>query len=827
MDLRRNELKLILVLSSSLVAPIAAHAQAVDDPNEIVVTASRREETAIQAPYNISAYSAASLEKARVNDVSSLSRIAPGIAVLDTGATNISNRNPVTFRGLNVNGAEIPVRADGAVPTVAQFVGEVPIQFPVHFFDISRVEVLRGPQGTLYGSGSLAGALKFIPRAPEQGVVSGYASGALGSVNHGHALDFSSEGAINLPIGDVLALRAAGGYVRNAGFIDAIGRVQIDSNGDPVPRVAGDPNSGFIVSPRIRDTNRSEISYGRVALSFHPDGPFDLTLSYERQHAEADDPQDVNSYFPGASVDISAINYPGALYANAAGVLGGAFPNGATTFPAGGEYDQLHMIASPSSRDAHIANATAEYDFGFGKVTSATSYVKFESEAVSDRTGTFAVVRRPGGVNLASYYGFYPRLIAIEANNTKDEFFTQEIRLVSSSESRLNYVIGGFYQNQTGVRRVTETMPGLTAWFGLPASFGETTYTEDRSFKFKDFALFGEISYAVSDRLRATVGARQFWQTFNVDARQTFPICGSYCANDGLDPSGLVFASSDSKVSDHIFKLNLSFKVSDNLLAYGTFSQGFRRGGANGAPLAGLYASLPQYQSYRPDTVDNFEIGLKGRIGRSTFSITAFQDNWDNFQFEAVTPSFGAGVVVNGRAARTRGFELELASRKDVGLSYTLGYSFTDAKITEDFSTTDLPLGGGPPVTLINLKRGERLPGVPQHTATASLGYGWKLSDSTTISTQVDASYRGEATSDFPGSVVRYARIAPFALVNASISLEKSDWSASLFIANIADERGETAGNFTTYDQGLLGSHRNVTRPRTFGIRLRYNFGSR
>lgn len=138
----------------------------------------------------------------------------------------------------------------------------------------------------------------------------------------------------------------------------------------------------------------------------------------------------------------------------------------------------------------------------------------------------------------------------------------------------------------------------------------------------------------------------------------------------------------------------------------------------------------------------------------------------------------------------------------------------------------DLPLGGGSPVTLIDLKKGERLPGVPRHIATASIGYGWSLSDALKLSTQIDASYRGAATSDFPGTIVRYARIAPFALVNASISLEGPNWTASLFVANIADQRGETAGNFSTYDQGLLGSHRNVTKPRTVGLRLRYSFGN-
>jgi outer membrane receptor protein involved in Fe transport len=826
-----------LLLATALTAPTIASAQEASgstqgaediDANEsaeIVVTASRREERVIDAPYNVSAISAEVLERSNITDVASLARFTPGIAVLDVGNANRTNRNPITIRGLNVNAADVPIRSDGAVPTVAQYVGEAPVQFPVHFFDVNRVELLRGPQGTLYGSGALAGTLRVLPNLPDLGDFFGTASATLGAPAHSGEVDFGGDAMLNLPLGDRAAIRIAGGYRSFAGFIDSVGKVQLDQNGTPVPRIPGDLTSGFVVLPREADTNDSELAYVRGSLRFEPSDTLSITLSHEYQYVQADNPQEINPNFAGALIDNSLTNFPGSLFPNTRGFPNGRFPNGGTVFPAGRTYDQYRLIDSPARREFHLTNLVIDLDLDFATLTSSTSYVDFSSRAFSDRLGAFSVTRRPNGRNLASFYGFYPRLIPFTRNDVDDRYFTQEVRLVSNGESALQYVVGAFFQHQKTSQDLEEVIPGVADFFGLPPGTTNTSFTDTRDFEFRDFAIFGELTYNITDRWQVTGGIRQFWQRFTLDGTQTFPFCGADCANDGLDPTGLVSVpNARTSVSDQTFKLNTSYKF-DDFSVYATFSEGFRRGGTNNAPVSGFYASLPQNLEYRPDTVQNYEAGIKGRLGPGTFSLSAFLANWNDFQFQAVTPSGGSGIVLNGPRARTRGLELELSSFRDAGLSYSLGYTFVEAEVREGFTANDLAFGT--PVPLITINRGDRLPGVPKHTLTGLVGYGLELRDDMLGRVQVDASYRSDAVTYFPGDPVSFANIDGFAVVNAQLSLEKNDkWKATLFAENVFDVLGATAGNFSTFELGVLGSHRFVIRPRTVGIRLSFDFGN-
>lgn len=799
---------------------------------EIVVTASRREQSIVDTPYNVSAFSGETLARANVTDVSALSRFSPGISVLDIGNANRSNRNPITIRGLNVNNAGIPIRSDGAVPTVAQYVGETPVQFPVKFFDVERVEVLRGPQGTLYGSGSLAGTLRVLPRAPQLGRTEGYAYGALGKPGHSDEIDWQGEAAINLPLGERAALRIAGGYEHQAGFIDSRGLVQFDANGAPTRRVSADPNSGFVVLPVRRDTNDSDRYYARAAIRLEPSDTFDVTLSHEYQRTEADNPQEVNPDFPGLNIDTSVTNYPGSLYPNTRGFPNGRYPNGATFFPAGGDYSQYRLIASPARRTSNVSNLLANLDVGFATLTSSTSYVEFRSRAVSDRLGSFSATRRPNSTNLASFYGYYPRLIAVENNRNKDRFFTQELRLVSDGGETFDYVLGAFYQHQKSRQSLVETIPGVADYFGLPAGSSETTYTDLRDFTFRDVAVFGELTWHITPEWQVTGGVRQFWQKFTLDGEQTYPVCGAFCANDGQDPNGLVQVPNvRSKVDDRIFKLNTSYKVTPDASIYATYSEGFRRGGANGVPTAGIYASLPQYITYRPDKVSNYEVGGKARVGSTTVTLAGFIEEWKDFQFENVTPSGGAQVVINGSKARTQGIELELTRFRDTGVSYSLGYTYVDAKVSRAFTALDLPLDAqsstppAAPIVAVSLAKGDKLPGVPPHTVTGLLAYGAEVGGNLILRGQVDGSYRSRTFASFPG-LIEYGRVSGFALVNLQLSLERRDrWTATAFVDNVGDVLGATAGAFTTYGEGALGSHRFVVRPRTVGVRLRYAIG--
>ena len=869
---------IVVACSGLSAASLPAGAQELE---EILVTATRRETAITDIPFNISVISGEELEVKRAFGLGDLSRIVPGVAFIDEGPLSRGNNNNIILRGLNAantdNNSNFLNQFDGAVAT---YLGETPVFFNMTLKDLDRVEVLRGPQGTLYGSGSVGGTLRFMPKRPsfEDGVTwkidaNTYLTEDSDEVSAG------TDVVVNIPlVENQLAARVAGGYLRDAGFIDAVGGVSIGAGNVPVPSVAGDLNSGFVNSSR-EDANDTDKWWLRASLLWQPTENISVNVLYQHEDLEQDDRQVIARAFAGGVLDASNDN-PGGVGPNVFGCPGApanlaaagyptfaclgpggqtALPNGAAVFPAVGDNENLVGFPEPWDMEADVVNGEVNVDFGFATLTSSTSYYEVEQSFLRDATGFFEAVRSPGGFTFNLIYGYYPRFLGLIGGSQGEEGVTQELRLVSDWDKRWDYVVGFYYEDTESFLDEVNAAPGLidycrqagvtlpgsvhcnSIFFGPPGDVGfnpqavdpvvgDVLFTLNRQLDFEDKAIFGELTFHVTDQWQITGGIRAFWQEFSVDYIQTLPFCGLYCAEDVADPLGTTaIGPVTSDFEEQIFKVNTSYDITDNMMAYFTWAEGFRRGGANALPTAGFLASLPNFVTYEPDQATNYEIGLKGRnlFGRFTYSLAGYYIDWEKFQFEALSPSGLAGVF-NGRTARSLGVEAQAKGDIADNLSLDLGYAYTDAQVTEDFTLMDKAAFTGVLVPGQQMFDGDPLPGVPEHSVTISLDYlqPLKFGNGWTLNYHVDGSFRDETQSTFnpiSQSGLNFYEMDSFWIWNASLTLNAGNWDAGFFIRNLGDEEGITGGN-TAGSFGFRGEALNIVRPRTFGLTVSYRY---
>ena len=809
---------------------------------EIVVTATRRSESVQDVPYNISAITSASLQSKRAFGLGDLSRIVPGLAYIDQGAVARGNNNNFIMRGLNAQAGtnNISVGTQN-VSAVSTYFGETPVFFAMPLKDMERIEVLRGPQGTLYGSGAVGGTIRFIPTAPDLEKFSWKVDTHVDVTDDSDELGYGADGAVNIPlVENQLGLRIAGGYDESGGFVDAKGRAKIDNMGTPDPAVPGDLTSGFVLDPR-NNVNDADNWWLRTTLLWQPTDTLDAVIRYQHLEADEDNPQVVNPGVPGLTVDNSVPQVPGSIFPNALAVPGGAFPNGATVFPATGDNKHLVLRDQPYEQQVDVVGLDVHVDFGFATLTSNTSYYKAEEAVRTDRTGAFETVYTPGGNNFAYFYNFYPRLASDELVINEDEGFVQELRVASQTGNRWDYVIGAFYQDVEEILDFDQWFWGLKAFDAATINFhanpqlGDLVFTSDRVTKFEDVAVFGEVTFHISEQWQVTGGVRGFWQEFSNDFVFTFPYCGSLCASDGVDSLGKsVIGPNEESFSDYILKFNTSYDLTEDMMLYATRAEGFRRGGANALPTAGLFASLPELNTYQPDEATNWEIGIKGSLwDKVNYTLAGYFIEWENFQFEDAAPSL-LFAVFNGNEAETIGMELELNGRLTEELSFDIGYAYTDTEVTKNSHVIDLPAfallndPALPPVVSVEALKGDTLPGSPKHSLTVSvdyrqplrLGAGWMLHY------HIDGSYRSKANSAI-SPTSQFGRnffvMDEFSIWNVALNLEADQWRAGIYVRNLFNEDGITGG-VPEAAFGTRSAYFHISRPRTVGLNIGYEY---
>ena len=267
------------------------------------------------------------------------------------------------------------------------------------------------------------------------------------------------------------------------------------------------------------------------------------------------------------------------------------FPTGGTVFAPNDKYDANNTFHLQSNRETDLFSVDVTYDFGFASMTSSTSYYEDGGETISDNTGLLTL--------FPDFYGCIPRMVDYQTTFDEINGFVQELRLVSNSEGRFDYVIGAFYQDLDFESGQFQWIPGQTLWGtlvgnpgGNAATLGDLNVIASTTTNFEDIAVFGELTWHVTDQWQVAGGVRAFDQDFSIDTSVAFPFCGLFCSNIN-DDLGTTFVSEQSSASDEILKFNTSYAVNDDLNLYLNITEGFRRGGSTGIPISGPFAGNP------------------------------------------------------------------------------------------------------------------------------------------------------------------------------------------------------------------------------------------
>ena len=778
----------VLLMGGTALAGVSAPAFAqADEPamrDVITVTATRREETVSDVPYNISAVGGDAIEAGQILDEAELLRSIPGVTIVDRGARNAGTMNAARIRGLAVDGNALGDYAVSSVASVSTYVNDTPIFANFALRDLERVEVLRGPQGTLYGSGALGGTIRYITRDPELGEFGGYVTGSLSQVNGSADFGVAADGVVNIPLGERAALRLVGSFGDYPGITDYVNLYELDANGVPVaPNGVLDPAASYTYE---KDADTFDTWMGRATLLMEPNDRTSIRIVHARQSDDVGGRRQQTVGFDG---------------------FGNPYD----------DYENGSIQLEPSDRDINMTSLEAEVDLGFATLTSSTSHYDHEGGSISENTGFYAQAGWLG------FYYNYPRPMAQAVRSYADEAVIQEIRLVTDDGGHFDYVVGGFYRSQQ--REITQQsyLVGFKDWWDtlLPSAAGAVSGDQDWDYRqtehFTEMAVFGELTWHVRDDLDITFGGRYFDNESENDTFMALPLWA------GLFPD--VNADFETSEDDVLFKLNGAWRFSDEDMLYATISEGYRRGGANAVPLSGYYAEDPRWQMYTSDSVINYEIGMKGDRGAFIYDVSLFYIDWSDPQFNTSSTNWGFFAVQNGDEARTYGLEATLEGFSGDNWHYSLGYAYINAELSSDFYAPDRPAPAAP----IALS-GAMLPGTPEHQLNWSLDYTTRLGDWTSF-TRLDGYYQSETRNAVTTSPTFNVPLDGFSIWNLTTTMSLDNLDLSLWVKNITNEEGVT-GVFTEAYMGTApgegyygnGNKQMIALPRTVGATLRYSF---
>ncbi|HTP40729.1 MAG TPA: TonB-dependent receptor [Steroidobacteraceae bacterium] len=779
--------------SAAAYAADAATAAADTELQEIVVTGTRRAQNVVDVPFNISAVSGETIETQNLVNPVDLLRTVPGVSVVDRGIRNAGVVNNVRIRGVNVDGATLGDYAVAGTEAVSTYVNETPIFANFLLKDIDRVEVLRGPQGTLYGRGSMGGTVRYILREPVLGETSGSVSAGLSSTTGSSGMNWTTDGTLNLPAGDSFALRANYSHLDDAGVVDYVNLYKLDANGIPVaPNGVLDPAAEFTSK---KDADWAKIDYGRLAATWKPTDAAKFVLSVVGQKDRT-----------GGRRQIVAPGTPN--YAT-----GGVY----------GDYDQGAVMLEPSERQVTMTSLEANVDLGFASLTSSTSYTDHTGSSTNDNSGLY-------GKNWPFLYDYYPRLMAQKYRNYSDRGFVQELRLVSDTKGFLDYLAGAYFEDRRQHSGETDWVRGFTQWWTAQnaADPGSVSYydpvapTSDRDFlysrreHFKEIALFGELTFHLTSSMQITGGVRGF-RDLDQNAVLVVPDLPTRVGESAP-------VVPDTTKNKAIFKLNYSWKFTAQENFYVTGSQGYRRGGVNDIPTTGYIGENPGWINFKPDTLNNYEVGIKGAHDWFDYNVSAFLIDWKDIQLNTQTPVWGYYVTTNAGKARSQGVELQFNGKITESLRYGLGYTYDSAKLTRDATRPYAPF-------VVIAPEGTRLPAAPQNVLNASLDYTIRLNPRFTLVPHVDAYYQSGTYNQLAATTTAAIPISSYTLWNASAALNAERWTLTLFCRNLGNAKA-ISGIFSeaTFGSapadGFPGdtSRELITTPRTVGLIAKYRF---
>lgn len=783
-------------------APVA-HAQAGADPaasaeeappGEIIVTAQRRDERLSKVPISISAYSGEQLQKIGATDMADISRATPGFHVVP-GATIGGGAN-VSIRGISTT--------QGAA-TIGIYIDDIPVQGrannwtqPINpgLFDMERVEVLRGPQGTLYGASSQGGTLRFITIAPSLTDWSGQALGEI-SANERGGLGYETGLAVGGPIiADKLGVRASVDFRQTPGYIDRVSRP-----------------AGTVLDENINDTRNLT---ARLAATFAPTENLKITpqIYYQRLHGD-----DLGMIWDNTGV-----------------------------WPTTGKYQNREERLTPFTDRTVIASLKVDYDVGPVILTSITAWRDRDLTRTDDYSvlAAYQLFR----ANTPAFFAANPDYASPQHTHSKQKAFTQEIRLSTADQLAPVYgTLGVFYASTRQTLTQFEYAPAsVSGGFSYPPTFyllpagpllpngqdfnvdvpagptGTPGILADKYQREYDqqISAFADVTWNVTSRLKLSAGARVAKQNYEFQ----------YIAN-GFFSGGVQNLPKTSTSSTVVNpKFSVSFQATDKDLFYASASKGQRPGGANRPiPTDRCAVDIAQVgsvpQTYTDDTVWAYEIGSKNRFFGNAVSLNAslFYLKWKSIQQNLVLSNCNFSYVGNFGSATSKGFDISAQIQPVRSITVGANVGYTDATLDDDVVGSVNATTGVAPVLAT---KGSALALVPKWTADVNVEWTHELDDrGTNLFVRADYQYQGKfKRTPGPGSIlynpVTFAGES-YDTVNLKLGIDRDNWRATLFANNITNSyptlfRGDFAGRtgFLNFESTLA--------PRTYGLNVTYKW---
>jgi outer membrane receptor protein involved in Fe transport len=744
---------------------------------EIVITATKRSSTVQDTPISVTAVSGAEILDRGLSDFRSLAQSIPGLSMRTSGA----GQTEFEMRGMTSGG--------GNSATVGFYLADTPLSAPSftqngkvvidpNLYDLNRVEVLRGPQGTLYGSGSMGGTIKLIPNAPDPRAPDASAQ-VVFSDTDGGGFNRKESAMVNLPLGDTFALRIVGTDSHDSGWIDRIvvapGAFPLETNGNTTRgNVAAAP-----VLSDYQNVNTTKLSAVRVSLLWRPIEQLEITPSFFYQRIQQDGLSDIDSY-PGTNAHYQPFDTP-----------------------------------EPFSDRFNLSSVNVAYRFDGFDLNSTTSYWNRSEDVRQDGTEEIQwALSTP-----AALLPFYPNQGGIGANspasleNDRSKQTSEELRLISSGDTQFKWLVGYFYSDFESNFNLYVNFPSAVPVFGTGNGFLELQPT-----KIIQNSVFGEISYQLTPQLKATAGLRRYAYNSSVSTAVS-----GFLSSTGSDT--VAYSATGERDKGVNPKFDLSYQPNKDLLLYATIAKGFRPGGGNQpVPTAGTLGDVCEADlqanhgttafvaaplAYKPDDVLSYEIGEKAKVleRRLTINSAVYFEQWRGVQ-QNIPLACGFPYTDNSGDAHIYGAEIEMAAAlsQDFTLNANVGYTHAT------FVVGSLEAG---------ITAGTRVQDVPSVTSSVSLVYQHPITSSITFTSRIENNYVGNRTD----ATYAVNNLPAYDLTDLRFGALADRWKVFLFARNLFNKRSVLSDatqiniNIPTFNREALAT------PLTVGVDLSYHFG--
>ena len=785
----------------SLVGSGAALAQQSAGLEEIIVTAQKRSESIQEVPLSITALSSDVLEQRSVQSFADYGNRIPNLAFANTG-DGIGTSRTISIRGISGDGV------------TGFYLDETPLPDSIdpRIVDIDRIEVLRGPQGTLYGARSMGGTVRLLTKQPDTSATSGRVHLGISDTANASDQNYFADGAINVPLGESVAVRGVGFYEKDAGFFK---RKFCESPADVASGTCFPNSSGGAPIGTVDNVAELESYGGAVALKWQATDALSITPRFMYQKAEYNGLPLADIFAGGGPAGYPAPPDP--------------HPRCPKLTPRSLEQRRFFDIAEGGFDRWSLATLGIRYDTGVGEIVSSTSYFDRRVEETEDQTdfiyANFLAVSLITGLPGTALPG--------QITEIKDyQRFVQEIRFASELDGPLQFVVGGFYSDTHGrVPFASKYPPSVIPGFAAASGFDLVTdengvpiflnpdnpdeiFGSDYKTTVEEPAVFGELSYEFTDKLKATVGLR--WYEVKTTAggyQEGFAFGGAR----GVDPDV------ETKEDGVNPKVQVDYKLTPDHMVYAMAAKGFRPGGLVPAvplspalgcdvALAEIGVTPEQARRYDSDSLWNYELGAKTSWleNRLTVNAAVFYIDWKDIQQNVLLPC-GFQFRANAGAAESKGFELEVHARVTEGLDLSVGVGHQDAKITESGAT------------IPQLQPGDRVYQVPDWTGNASLYYTHTLGATLELNAGIDYAYVGDSES--ANNTPFTPRVRPsYDLLDARIGVGWDHFDVALVGKNLTDEQANFGDNRSIAAE-TPGRPRLVTnQPRTIGLEFTADF---